>query len=142
VKAKLLREIYPQIVIPDFSGSLNERMVELETVLSTDKNWVVVGSSFGGLMGVIYTSLHPENVEKLILFAPALTWPDFAENLPEPIDVPTLIIHGKNDEIIPHNQLQSIAEQVFSNHEFMSVDDDHGLYKTVHNIDWKLILEK
>ena len=72
VKASLIREKFPGAVIPDFDGSLEERMAKLELILETREDWVLAGSSFGGLMAALYTCAHPEKVRKLVLFAPAL----------------------------------------------------------------------
>ena len=140
VKATLLRERFPKILTPDFPGSLEERMDRLDSHLSTKKGWTIVGSSLGGLMGAIYTTRHPDQVRKLVLLAPALVWPDFAQNLPEPVDVPTVVYHGSQDDLIPLDAVRTLAEQVFRKLTFHVVEDDHGLYKTVHELDWDMVL--
>lgn len=136
VKATLLRDLFPDILIPDFRGSLEERMQALERILEGKAAWTIIGSSFGGLMGAIFTCEHPQKVRKLILLAPALIWPDFAADPPGPVSVPTWIYHGKNDSIIPLDVVQKLAKQVFLTLNFKVVEDDHGLYKTVHAINW------
>ena len=141
VKAKLLRQLYPSIRIPDFRGSLKERMEDLVGVLKGASEWIVVGSSFGGLMGAMFACSNPDRVQKLILLAPALIWPDFVNSLPEPVTVPVVIYHGAKDEVIPLEPVRVLAEKVFLNLDFRVVDDDHGLYKTVHAIDWVSLLE-
>jgi pimeloyl-ACP methyl ester carboxylesterase len=137
VKAILLRELFPGILTPDFRGSLDERMKQLDNLLGKKEDWTIIGSSFGGLMGAIFTCLHPKQVRKLVLLAPALIWPDFAESLPDSVDVPTIVYHGSQDEIVPLAVTRKLAEQVFRNLSYHVVDDDHGLYKTVHEINWK-----
>ena len=137
VKATLLRERYPHIVIPDFPGDLETRMEKLEGVLSPKMDWIIIGSSFGGLMGALYSFRHPERVRKLVLFAPAIIWGDFPDS---PIDIPTVIIHGEQDEIVPLDQTRTLAERLFTNLDFRVVEDDHGLYKTVHALDWDAVL--
>ena len=92
-------------------------------------------------MAAMFTCQNPDQVAKLILFAPALIWPDFADSLPDPISVPTVIYHGNRDNIVPIEQVKEIAGQVFLNLTFNTVDDDHGLYKTVHEIDWRTLLD-
>jgi pimeloyl-ACP methyl ester carboxylesterase len=142
VKATLLREIFPQtargsrLIIPDFRGSLGERMNALNNILGNVTGWIIVGSSFGGLMGALFACQRPKQARKLVLLAPALIWPDFAAAPPAPINVPTTIFHGNRDEIIPADLVKELAEKVFLNLDFHLVDDDHGLYKTVHEIDW------
>jgi pimeloyl-ACP methyl ester carboxylesterase len=139
-KAKLLREQFPDMLTPDFRGSLDERMADLETILADKKGWTIVGSSLGGLMGAIFTCAHPEQVCKLILLAPALIWPDFAQEPPGPVEVPTVIYHGTQDNLIPLEKLRSIAEQIFNKLTFHAVEDDHRLEKTALEIDWKELL--
>jgi pimeloyl-ACP methyl ester carboxylesterase len=136
VKATLLRGHDPDILTPDFRGSLEERMETLEGILKGKSAWTIIGSSFGGLMGAMFTCKNPLRVEKLILLAPALIWPDFVAEPPGPVAVPTWIYHGKNDRIIPLEAVRELAVQVFSNLNFEVVEDDHGLYKTVHDINW------
>jgi pimeloyl-ACP methyl ester carboxylesterase len=141
VKATLLRDLFTGICIPDFCGSLEERMAELEGILDGGMGWTIVGSSFGGLMGALYTCHNPDPIKKLVLLAPALIWPDFASSPPEPISVPVVVYHGARDAVIPLEPAQALAEMVFQNLDFRVVDDDHGLYKTVHTIDWIALLE-
>lgn len=141
IKATLLRQLFPGLLTPDFSGSLQERMAALYPILGKESGWTIVGSSFGGLMGAIFTCQHPHQVKKLILLAAALPWPDFANQLPEPVPVPVVMFHGTRDQIVPLEPTRHLAEQVFSNLTFHPVDDDHGLYKTVHSLDWQELLD-
>ncbi len=136
VKATLLRGLFPDILTPDFRGPLEARMEALRAILDEGKEWTVIGSSFGGLMAAIYASERPAQVERLILLAPALIWPDFAADPPSPIGIPTIIYHGRQDEIVPLGPTRQIAQRVFTRLDFHEVDDDHGLYRTVHQIDW------
>ena len=142
IKAQLLRETFPDILIPDFNGDLETRMAALDGILGREHGWTLIGSSFGGLMAAMFTTRRPAQVHRLILLAPALIWPDFASQPPPPIDVPTLIYHGRQDRIVPIDIVQALAQQVFTRLEFHAVEDDHGLYKTVHSLDWKAILAK
>ena len=140
VKARLLREQFPDILTPDFSGSLEERMASLYLILGEQGGWTIIGSSFGGLMATIFACERPRQVEKLVLLAPALIWPDFVNALPAPLDIPTVIYHGTRDEHIPLDAVHHIASQLFTNLDFRTVDDDHGLYPTVHGIDWPRLI--
>ena len=142
VKATLLRGLFPGILTPDFNGSLEARMSQLHALIGDAAGWTMVGSSFGGLMAALFACQRPQQVEKLVLLAPALIWPDFAAAPPDPIDVPTVIFHGSQDPLIPLEAVRSLASQVFRNLEFHEVDDDHGLYKTVHEFDWEEELGK
>ncbi len=140
VKAVLLRELFPGILTPDFRGSLDERMHSLDSILGETLGWTIVGSSFGGLMAAMFACRRPQQVKKLVLLAPALIWPDFAADPPDPIDTPTVIYHGSLDTVIPLAMVQPLAERVFRNLVFNAVEDDHGLYNTVHAIDWRALL--
>jgi predicted esterase len=71
---------------------------------------------------------------------PAILTPDFADALPQPVDVPVILYHGSQDQIIHLEPVRQIAERIFTDLDFIEVDDDHGLYKTVHEIDWPLLL--
>jgi pimeloyl-ACP methyl ester carboxylesterase len=141
VKASLLRGLFPGILTPDFPGSLEQRMAQLNVILAAQLNWTIIGSSLGGLMAAMFAAWHPEQVKRLVLLAPALIWPDFASDLPAPVDVPTIIYHGRQDDLVPLEPVRELAQRVFRNLKFHAVDDDHGLYKTVHAIDWPALLE-
>lgn len=140
VKATLLRSLFPGILTPDFRGSLAERMSALQKILGDISGWRIVGSSFGGLMAALYACQHPHQVERLVLLAPALVWPDFANNPQGPVDVAVVLYHGTQDELLPLDMVRKLAELAFANLDFREVDDDHGLYKTVHALDWQDLL--
>jgi pimeloyl-ACP methyl ester carboxylesterase len=144
VKASLLRGLFPGLLTPDFRGSLEERMAALERIIGEAAGWTIVGSSFGGLMGALFACQRPQQVHKLVLMAPALIWPDFVAlasgSPPVRVDTPTVIYHGERDELIPVDQARRLAENVFMRLDFHVVDDDHGLYKTVHDVDWMVVL--
>jgi hypothetical protein len=139
-KATLLRGLFPGMLTPDFSGSLEERMATLKPILGNHEIWTIVGSSFGGLMAALFTCQRPVQVRKLVLLAPALILPQFASSNPTPVNVPTIIYHGRQDQIIPLDPTRRLAYQVFQNLDFHEVDDDHGLHKTVVEIDWPVLL--
>jgi pimeloyl-ACP methyl ester carboxylesterase len=80
-KARQFREWFPGMLTPDFKGSFEERMGQLEPILAGKDGWILIGSSFGGLMGTVYTCQHPTKVRKLILLAPALLHDPFGSYL-------------------------------------------------------------
>ena len=155
-KARQFREWFPGMLTPDFKGIFEERMGQLYSILGGQENWTLIGSSYGGLMGTVFTCEHPTQVRKLILLAPALLR-DSSGILIDPItsreldysrksdgrlqtvSVPTTIIHGTEDDIVPLEPVREIAEEVFTNLKYIVVDDNHRLYKTVHELDWKSI---
>jgi pimeloyl-ACP methyl ester carboxylesterase len=140
VKAVLLRGVFPDILTPDLRGTLDERMASLHAILGEQAGWTIIGSSFGGLMAAMFACQRPQQVDRLVLLAPALIWPDFASAPPAAVDVPTLVFHGSRDVIIPLAMVRPLAERVFRVLDFRVVDDDHGLYQTMHVIDWRALI--
>ncbi|NWG35846.1 MAG: alpha/beta fold hydrolase [Chloroflexi bacterium] len=141
-KARLFREWFPGMLTPDFKGSFEERMTQLEPILTPQQTWTIIGSSFGGLMGTVYTCSHPARVRKLILLAPALLRNSFGSFLDlEPVSVPTLLIHGTLDTVVPLEPVREAAQKIFPNLTLHIVEDDHRLHKTVLEMDWKTLLE-
>ena len=148
-KARLFREWFPGMLTPDFTGSFDERMSQLRPIISDTINWTIIGSSFGGLMGAAFTTDHPNQVRKLVLLAPALMLDPFASRADpskgsgqriEPVSVPTIIIHGTLDTVVPLEPVRVIAQHFFTDLTYHIVEDDHRLHKTVHGLDWKAIL--
>jgi len=140
-KARLFREWFPGMLTPDFTGSFEERMAQLHTILSDKKDWTLIGSSYGGLMGTVFTLDHTTQVRKLILLAPALTLDPLASlSNPQPVSVPTGLIHGTLDTVVPLEPVRVIAQKLFTNLTYYIVEDDHRLQKSVHELDWKTIL--
>lgn len=141
-KARQFREWFPGMLTPDFKGSFDERMSQLHPILADKNDWTLIGSSFGGLMAATFTCEHPDQVRKLVLLAPALMLPPFVSNPDrKTVSVPTIIIHGTLDAIVPLEPVREIAQKVFTNITYYVVDDDHRLHKTLHEMDWNAILE-
>ena len=141
-KATFLRAQFPDLVAPDFTGTLDQRLVQLTGILGNTSDCTLIGSSFGGLMATLFACLHPLQVRRLILLAPALIWPDFVRSLPAPTAVPTVIYHGRADDIVPLAPTREIAARLFSNMTFHEVDDTHDLHATVRSIDWPALLKE
>jgi predicted alpha/beta hydrolase family esterase len=140
-KARQFAELFPGMVTPDFTGSFEERMKQLNQILGRRKNWIIIGSSFGGLMGTVFTCKHPDQVRKLILLAPALLPDQFALYLDlEPVSVPTVVVHGRDDDIVPLEPSRELAEKFFSNLTYHIVNDGHRLQKAFGELDWEEIL--
>jgi pimeloyl-ACP methyl ester carboxylesterase len=140
-KAMLVRKIYPDLITPDFTGTLDKRMRQLYPILGSASNWTLIGSSYGGLMAALFSSRFPKQVRKQILLAPAIMLPEFAENIPSPVDVPTIVIHGRQDDIVPVEKVRPLAERVFRNLDYRLVDDDHRLHHTADKLDWKSLID-
>ncbi|MFX1328274.1 MAG: alpha/beta fold hydrolase [Promethearchaeota archaeon] len=149
-KGQLLQKEITECITPDFEKYnpnisiellLKIRMEQLYTILKDKQPWVIIGSSFGGLMATLYTLKNPEKVSKLILLAPYFLIPELNSKTYSPVNVPVVIFHGKNDRIVSSHQSRKYAEKLFTNLTYNIVDDDHFLHKTVVSIDWKLLIE-
>jgi pimeloyl-ACP methyl ester carboxylesterase len=141
-KARQFAQKFPGMLTPDFTGSFEERMKQLFPILSDKKEWTIIGSSFGGLMGTVFTCDHPTQVRKLILLAPALLRDQFASYLNlQTVSVPTVIIHGTQDDVVSPKPVREIAEKLFTNLEYISVDDGHRLHKAFNEMNWENILK-
>ena len=140
-KARLFREWFPGMLTPDFIGSFAERMSQLYSILSDKTDWTLIGSSYGGLMGTMFTLDHTTQVRKLILLAPALTLEPLASlSDPRPVSVPTHLIHGTLDTVVPFEPVRTIAQKLFTNLTVHIVEDDHRLQKSAYELDWNVIL--
>ena len=141
-KSVFFRERIPNMIIPNFPGDFDERMVKLRSIMEGKENIRIVGSSFGGLMATVFAMEAAGAVERLILLAPAIHRLDELKNVETAsIDIPTWIYHGTHDEVIPIRKVQEISEKLFTNLFFHAVDDDHFLHKTFKTLDWRLLLK-
>ena len=139
-KSNFFRRLYPDMLLPNFTGSLEERMKKLDGILSGKSGIRLVGSSFGGLMASIYAAENEPDVDCLVLLAPALNLLGFSKHILKRVTIPVHIYHGTNDQVIPIKPVKRVAGKAFSNLNFHTVDDDHFLHKTFKTIDWKELL--
>ncbi|MCB2182685.1 MAG: alpha/beta hydrolase [Desulfobulbaceae bacterium] len=140
-KGRYFAEHFPGMVIPDFVGDLSKRLGDLEKVCHGGEDFVLVGSSFGGLMATCFAISNPARVKKLILLAPALNFPGFA--VPEQkILTPTEVIIGDLDTITPPDKVIPLARQTFENLKISRFDDDHFLHKAFGTLNWRDLLQK
>lgn len=153
-KARQFAEKFQGMKTPDFTGSFEERMKQLYDALGKEKGWIIIGSSYGGLMATVFASENPKQVRKLVLLAPAIlkdksgiyldpvtgkplsgNWKDL-----QTVSVPTVIVHGNQDDIVPLEPVRKTAEELFTDVEFIVVDDGHRLQKAFGELDWEEIL--
>lgn len=93
---------------------------------------VVVGSSFGGIAGLIACMQLADaglRVRGMVLCAPALhVQQPPADQLELVAPAPTIVVHGRADEVVPHGVSEAFAAR---SHPYpveqWSVDDGHGL---------------
>lgn len=139
-KAVYFRKNFPGMLTPNFPGSLDERMATLGALLSGKSDVVLVGSSFGGLMASIFAMENEQRVKRLILLAPAINLMEFSPYRERKLQLPVHLYHGRQDDVIPLEDVRRVARQVFSDLTFHAVDDDHYLHKTFEKIDWDALL--
>jgi pimeloyl-ACP methyl ester carboxylesterase len=148
-KAKFLKKLFPEILTPSLSAYspkilvddlLNLRMEQFEELVHDKSNWIIIGSSFGGLMGTIYALKNPKKVKLLILLAPFLISPKYYKSLVIPIDIPVFAIHGIHDSVVSARKAREHAKNLFSRLEYVLVDDDHQLHQTVAKLNWMRLI--
>jgi pimeloyl-ACP methyl ester carboxylesterase len=130
------------MIIEDFLGSFSERMEKLEGLLTGKDQLILVGSSYGGLMAAVYACLHEDRVGKLILLAPALHLEEYHPYLEKTLFLPVTIFHGRQDEVVPMEEVRAIAEAHYMNLTFHVQEDDHSLHATFGSLEWDLLLKK
>jgi len=139
-KIQSLRNSGFEVLAPDFQGMpLIERVALLEkTSLDfAEKKPILAGSSYGGLTAAIVAMRFPERFSGLLLCAPALHLKeppvDDSTILVAPKGMPTVIIHGINDDVVPISCSIEYAERSGEEIiEFNKVLDGHRLSES-HN---------
>jgi len=140
-KAQFFRQNFAGMLTPDFKGDLNKRLARLREILQETGDLIMVGSSFGGLMGAIYGLEYPDKVKKLILLAPALNFPDFSAWQSRTSHIPTSLFIGKHDTITPPGPVLEAARATFANLTVNLLADDHLLSKSFLYLDWQAMLQ-
>lgn len=143
-KGRFFQEHFPETHTPDFDGSLEQRLEQLESrcfkELDNREKFIFIGSSFGGLMAVCFAVRHPERTARLILMAPALNFPGY--QVPQhKITVPTYLLIGKHDTVTPARTVIPLARKTFAELEIEQVDDDHLLHDHFTGLDWHTLLQ-
>ncbi len=140
-KGVFFRNLFPEMIIPDFTGDVSERMLKLNELLEDKEEIIMIGSSLGGLMAALYTFENKKKIKKLILLAPAINLPEFNPYVSQTIGIPVYVFHGREDELLPLKDIQDISKKVFTNLKFTVLDDDHRLSRKFTSIDWANLLE-
>lgn len=139
-KGKFFQHNFPHVVCPDFSGSLQDRLTDLQQLCSNKKNITFIGSSFGGLMATCFAIEFPQKVEGLYLLAPALNFPGFTPPKNK-LTIPVSLYIGKQDSVTPPSKVLPLAQETFISPFIHLAEDDHLLHNTFQNIDWPTLLE-
>lgn len=140
-KGQFFQKNFPEVLTPDFDGSLEKRIQHLHALCKEDNHVILIGSSFGGLMATCFASAHRERVKKVILMAPALNFPGFL--VPKvPIHCPAFVLVGLKDTVTPAKKVVPLAKKTFANLEIVEVDEDHLLHDAFRNLDWKKLFDE
>ena len=92
---------------------------------------VLVGSSMGGYVATAAASRV--GAKGLFLLAPAFYMPGYEEYMPDPLpDCPTMIVHGWNDDVVPHEGSIQYGQKTRAS--LMLVDGDHRLTANLDQI--------
>ena len=138
-KGRYFKNNFSEMIVADYSGTLQSRLQQLEELCGDSNDLVLVGSSFGGLMATCFAIAAPSRVRKLILMAPALNFPGFKAPQHQ-INIPTYLLIGSLDDLTPAEKIIPLAEQTFSNIEIHMVEEDHMLHQSFSKLDWKKLL--
>ncbi len=139
-KGTFFRERYPEMLLEDYAGGLEERMAQLERNLAGKSDLILVGSSYGGLMAAIFACQNQPRIRRLILLAPALEHFDFSGHEATPLALPVTLYHGRHDDVVPPEATRRIAERLFRNLTYRLVEDDHNLHHVFPTLDWDMLL--
>ncbi|MBY9008623.1 MAG: hypothetical protein KGD74_02000 [Candidatus Lokiarchaeota archaeon] len=148
-KGTYLKRVFPDILNPNFrkynknislDSLLKERMDQMDLILKKRNSWIIIGSSFGGLMATLYAIRNPEKTERLILLAPFLATPMLQIDNTLQLTIPTIIFHGKHDEIAKYKASRKQAYQLFTNLEFNTTKDHHDLNETITTLNWNKLI--
>ena len=138
-KGRYFTENFPDLIAPDFTGSLQERLRALEMICTGLEQLVMIGSSFGGLMATCFAIAHPDRVQRLLLLAPALNFPEYSPPA-SPLQTPTRLIIGRHDTVTPPDLVIPAARATFMNLEITFCNDDHFLRTAFFAADWRKLL--
>jgi len=139
-KATWFRNHFPDMLIPDLVGGLDERLRDVRRLLAGREDLIMVGSSFGGLVATVYALENEHQLAKVILLAPALNHPDFAGYRGRKTTVPASLFIGRMDGTCPPETVVPAALETFTNLMVHESDDDHLLRATFPEIDWHGLL--
>lgn len=139
-KGRFLAANFPQVVRPDFTGTLGERLKQFSKLCQPMRSLILIGSSYGGLMATCYAISNPQTVARLILLAPALNYEDYGPPA-SPLAIPALVVIGRYDTVTPPDLVVPLAEATFSNLRIRIEDDDHMLHNSFTTLDWEKMLK-
>ena len=99
-----------------------------------DDTLILVGSSMGG--HVATAAAAEAGAAGLFVLAPAYYMPGYEEHTPEPPPIPTCIVHGWRDDVVPVANSIRFAESCRA--ELHLLDGDHRLTAKIDEINYYL----
>lgn len=115
---------------PDLSGTRDpEQRIRLllEAIPGREGALVLVGSSMGGYVAACASArLDPA---ALLLLAPAVYLPGYAAQDPRPVSGETVVVHGRDDEVVPPEHGWRLARRIGA--EFHLLPDAHALARSL-----------
>jgi len=138
-KGRYFSDHFPQVICPDFSGSLAQRLEQLSALCGNRHDLLFIGSSYGGLMATCFALNHPDRVSRLILLAPALNFEDYHPPAAA-LQIPTLLVVGNKDTVTPAAAVVPLAKATFADLEIRLADDDHLLHDSFAHLNWQKLL--
>jgi len=137
-KLQALRAAGLDVIAPDGQKQvLWERIATLERLVQEygSQRPVLGGSSYGGLAAAYVAQAYPDRIRGLLLAAPAFSIAEDPvlepESLVIPPHVPTAVLHGRQDVIVPHELSLQLQERSGGHVAVEIVDDDHRLEKSL-----------
>ncbi|MCR9164347.1 MAG: alpha/beta hydrolase [Nannocystaceae bacterium] len=136
-----------RVIAPDCrEKDLGQRVALLSAAIEQHEPRVVVGSSYGGIAGLLASLVAKERghpIRGLLMCAPALALPN-----PEGLSVaracpaPTVIIHAPADDVCPYAASEAFARA--HDARLIAVEDDHRLSGSLGRIvdETKALLER
>ena len=113
------------VLAPDFRGVPDaiERLRIAEEATRGLTGLFLVGSSFGGLVGGLLASQHPERIRAAVFAAPAFHRPAASgiERVPEQ----SIILHGTEDDVVPIEASRTFSKKFGV--PVVEVEDGHRL---------------
>jgi pimeloyl-ACP methyl ester carboxylesterase len=131
--AAVARDLKLRVESVDYRG-IDDPALRVEKLLQVGGQiqgpLLLVGSSMGG--HVAAAAAPRLNVKALFLLAPAFYMPGFEQYTPQDVAVPTAIVHGWHDEVVPvENSIRWAREHRASLH---LLDSDHRLEDQIDSI--------
>jgi len=113
-----------EVIAPDFRGmnTADERLACALKATEGQRDLLIVGSSFGGLVAGLLADAHPERVAAMVLCAPAFHRPE-ATRIQRTTQA--VVIHGTRDDIVPLSASQAFCARFTV--PLVEVPDDHRL---------------